>query len=180
MDDNTPVPERGLIEQKGRVLTGLVATRIPIWPATPLTAELIEPIEAGGKMLLSYDVTSVADAAIACVASFEEIRAYNLAKLQNVCRYASGWCCLEIRDSRLGGTCIWCLGRDAGCRRSEVIPRWLPCGCIAWMSRPYLGDDNNTDVQILPDDKLQALVPAHPKTDTSLHATRLEMRQSIS
>lgn len=82
MDDNTPVPERALIEQKCVVLTGLVATKIPMWPATPSTAELIEPIEAGGKMLPSYGVTSVTDAVTACVASVEEICAYNLVKLR--------------------------------------------------------------------------------------------------
>ncbi|WP_239511872.1 amidohydrolase family protein, partial [Klebsiella pneumoniae] len=31
-------------------------------------------------------------------------------------------------------------------------------GRTAWMSKPYLGDDNNTGIQMLPDAELQDLV----------------------
>lgn len=48
----------------------------------PTTDELVEAIESAGNMLLSYGITSVMDAAVGHVAGFDEIRAYNLAKLQ--------------------------------------------------------------------------------------------------
>ena len=79
VDENFPVPEGGLIEQKNGVLTGMVAenaqgaVRRAIPKAT--TEEMIEAIEAAGNLLLSYGITSVMDAAVGQVAGFHEIRA---------------------------------------------------------------------------------------------------------
>src|SRR5690606_32747685 len=86
VDENTKVPEGGLIEKKDGALTGMVAENaqellraaIP----SPTTEQMIEAIEAAGNLLLSYGITSVMDAAVGQVAGFDEIRAYNLARLQ--------------------------------------------------------------------------------------------------
>ncbi|MET4036265.1 MULTISPECIES: amidohydrolase [unclassified Bradyrhizobium] len=174
VDENTPVPDGGLIEQKNGVLTGMVAENaqrpfrrtIP----KPTTAELVEAIEAGGNMLLSYGITSVTDAAVGLVAGFDEIRAYNLAKLQKRLLVRT-WlvpigdpsfsiveqCCQAGLVSGVGDDMLM-LGAV------KIFVDGSAGGRTAWMSQPYLGDDNNCGVQMLSDEELEALVvDAHKK-----------------
>ncbi|AEK56027.1 amidohydrolase [Brucella ceti str. Cudo] len=174
IDENSPVPDGGLIEQKNGVLTGMVAenaqgaVRKAIPKAT--TEEMIEAIEAAGNLLLSYGITSVMDAAVGQVSGFDEIRAYNLAKLSKRLPVRT-WLVL-LGDP---GTSIVEECHKAGLV-SGVGDDMLTVGAVkifldgsaggrtAWMSKPYLGDDNNIGVQILPDAELEALVlDAHKK-----------------
>ncbi|MBD9372939.1 amidohydrolase [Rhizobium sp. ARZ01] len=174
VDESTPVPEGGLIEQKNGVLTGMVAENAQglVRAAIPDPDEdmMVDAIEAGGNLLLSYGITSVMDAAVGQVAGFNEIRAYHLAKLKNR---------LPVR------TWLTLLG-DPGV---SVVPQCYEAGLVtgvgddmltvgavklfldgsaggrtAWMTKPYLGDDDNHGVQILTDEALQELVlDAHSK-----------------
>lgn len=173
VDENTPVPDGGLIEHKNGALTGMVAENaqqiiLKTLPK-PTTEEMVDAIEAAGHLLLSYGITSVMDAAVGQVAGFDEIRAYNLAKLQKRLPVRS-WLVL-LQDGRsMVDKCF-----DAGLV-SGVGDDMLTIGAIkifldgsaggqtAWMSKPYLGDDNNTGVQILADADLERLVlDAHRK-----------------
>lgn len=169
------VPEGGLIEIQDGVLTGLLAENAQdlvrdIIPE-PSEQQMIEAIEDAGNLLLSYGITSCMDAAVGQVAGYKEIRAYNIAKLQNR---------LPVR------TWLVLLG-DPG---KSVVPQCYESGLVsgvgddmltigavklfldgsaggktAWMSQPYLGDPaNNNGVQILSDEDLQAMVlDAHAK-----------------
>ncbi len=173
VDEKTPVPDGGLIEQRNGELTGMVAENaqqivlktIP----RPSTEEMIAAIEAAGKLLLSYGITSVMDAAVGQVAGFEEIRAYTLAKLEKRLPVRT-WLVLLQDGQSMVQKCY-----EAGLV-SGVGDDMLTVGAVkifldgsaggrtAWMSRPYLGDDDNVGVQILQDAELDALVlDAHSK-----------------
>jgi len=174
IDEKSPVPDGGLIEQHNGVLTGMVAenaqgaVRKAIPKAT--TEEMIEAIEAAGNLLLSYGITSVMDAAVGQVAGFDEIRAYNIAKLQKRLPVRT-WLvllgdpgpsivekCYEAGLVSGGGDDMLTIGAV------KIFLDGSAGGWTAWMSKPYLGDDNNIGVQILPDAELEALVlDAHKK-----------------
>lgn len=174
IDEATPVPEGGLLEQKNGVLTGMVAetaqglVRAAIPKAS--TEEMIDAIDAAGNMLLSYGITSVMDAAVGMLSGFDEIRAYNLAKLRGKLPVRA-WLVL-LGDP---GVSIVPQCHEAGLV-SGVGDDMLTIGAVklfldgsaggrtAWMTKPYLGDDNTTGVQILSDAELEALVfDAHGK-----------------
>jgi predicted amidohydrolase YtcJ len=110
------------------------------------------------------------DAAVGHVGGFDEIRAYNLAKLNGRLPVRT-WLVL-LGDP---GTSIVPQCYEAGLV-SGVGDDMLKVGAVkifldgsaggrtAWMSRPYLGDDDNTGVQILTDEHLEELVmDAHAK-----------------
>lgn len=174
IDENSPVPEGGLIEQKNGVLTGMVAenaqgaVRKAIPKAT--TEEMIEAIEAAGELLLSYGITSVMDAAVGQVAGFDEIRAYNLAKLEKRLPVRT-WLVLlgdpgpSIVEECYKAGLVSGVGDDMlTVGAVKIFLDGSAGGRTAWMSKPYLGDDNNIGVQILPDAELEALVlDAHKK-----------------
>ncbi|MBA8840530.1 hypothetical protein FHW03_003874 [Ochrobactrum sp. RH2CCR150] len=168
IDEKSPVPDGGLIEQQNGVLTGMVAenaqgaVRKAIPTAT--TEEMIEAIEAAGNLLLSFGITSVMDAAVGQVAGFDEIRAYNIAKLQKRLPVRTWLVLLGDPGPSIVEKCY-----EAGLV-SGVGDDMLTVGAVkifldgsaggrtAWMSKPYLGDDNNIGVQILPNAELEALV----------------------
>ncbi|OCP35587.1 amidohydrolase [Ensifer sp. LC163] len=173
VDENTAVPEGGLIEQASGALTGLVAENAQglVRAAIPKasTDDMIDAIESAGNLLLSYGITSIMDAAVGQVAGFDEIKAYNLAKLSNRLPVRT-WLVL-LGDPKVS---IVPQSYEAGLV-SGVGDDMLKVGAVkifldgsaggrtAWMSSPYLGGDN-TGVQILSDSELESLVlDAHAK-----------------
>ena len=174
IDENSPVPDGGLIEQKNGTLTGMVAenaqgaVRKAIPKAT--TEEMIEAIEAAGNLLLSYGITSVMDAAVGQVAGFDEIRAYNLAKLDKRLPVRT-WLVLlgdpgpSIVEECYKAGLVSGVGDDMlTVGAVKIFLDGSAGGRTAWMSKPYLGEDDNIGVQILPDAELEALVlDAHKK-----------------
>ncbi|KAB0267625.1 amidohydrolase [Microvirga brassicacearum] len=174
IDETSPTPPGGLIEQQNGRLTGLLAenARAPVWAVIPPPNEddLVEGIERGGQHLLSYGITSCMDAAVGQRGGFGEIAAYHRAK----------------RDGRLPvRTWLVLLGDP----ERSIVPQCYDAGLIsgtgddmlmvgavkffldgsaggrtAWMSEPYLGDDRTTGVQMMPDEQINALVmDAHAK-----------------
>ncbi|KAB2679054.1 amidohydrolase [Brucella tritici] len=168
INESSPVPEGGLIEQKNGTLTGMVAenaqgaVRKAIPKAT--TEEMIEAIEAAGNLLLSYGITSVMDAAVGQVAGFDEIRAYNLAKLDKRLPVRT-WLVLlgdpgpSIVEECYKAGLVSGVGDDMlTVGAVKIFLDGSAGGRTAWMSKSYLGDDDNIGVQILPDAELEALV----------------------
>ncbi|MDA9446086.1 amidohydrolase [Bradyrhizobium sp. CCBAU 21360] len=174
VDEKTPIPDGGLIEQKNCVLTGMLAENaqdvvrkaIP----KPTIAELVDAIEAGGNMLLSFGITSVMDAAVGHVAGFDEIRAYNIAKVQKRLPVRTWLALLGDPNISIVEQCYEAgLVSGAGddmlmIGAVKIFLDGSTGGRTAWMNQPYLGDDNNTGVQIHRDEQLEILVlDAHKK-----------------
>ncbi|MGE7472270.1 amidohydrolase [Bosea sp. NPDC003192] len=174
IDETSPTPPGGLIEQQNGRLTGLLAenARAPVKAAIPEPSEeqLLAAIERGGNYLLSLGITSCMDAAVGMVTGFNEIAAYHKAK----------------RDGRLPVRTWLALLGDEG---RSIVPQCHEAGLIsgtgdemlmvgavkifldgsaggrtAWMSEPYLGDDKTTGVQMLSNEDLERQVlDAHAK-----------------
>lgn len=174
IDERSPTPEGGLIEQQNGRLTGLLAenARAPVWAAIPAPTEddLVSGIERGGRYLLSFGITSCMDAAVGQRGGFAEISAYHRAK----------------REGRLPVRTWLTLLGDGG---RSIVPECYAAGLIsgtgdemlmvgavkffldgsaggrtAWMGEPYLGEDKTTGVQMLDDAELERMVmDAHVK-----------------
>ncbi|MBN7776570.1 amidohydrolase [Nitratireductor aquimarinus] len=168
VDEDTPVPEGGVIEQQDGALTGMVAETAQrlIRRAIPgaTTDEMIDAIQSAGDMLLSYGITSVMDAAVGQVGGFDEMRAYNLAKLSGRLPVRA-WLVLlgdpgnSIVDQCHAAGLISGVGDDM--LRVGAVKIFLDGsagGKTAWMFEPYLGEERTTGVQILQDEELEALV----------------------
>jgi len=174
IDEKSPTPQGGLIEQQNGRLTGLLAenARAPVQAAIPAATEedLIVGIERGGRYLLSLGITSCMDAAVGQKGGFREIGAYHRAK----------------RDGRLPvRTWLTLLGDDG----RSIVPQCYEAGLIsgtgddmlmiggvklfldgsaggrtAWMTEPYLGEDKTTGVWMWEDAELERMVlDAHVK-----------------
>ncbi|CAH1655528.1 Amidohydrolase [Hyphomicrobiales bacterium] len=174
IDESSPTPQGGLIEQQNGRLTGLLAenARAPVQAAIPAATEedIIAGIERGGRYLLSLGITSCMDAAVGQKGGFGEIAAYHRAK----------------RDGRLPvRTWLTLLGDDG----RSIVPQCYDAGLIsgtgdemlmiggvklfldgsaggrtAWMTEPYLGDDKTTGVWMWEDAELERMVlDAHKK-----------------
>lgn len=168
IDESSPTPPGGLIEQQNGRLTGMLAenARAPVKAAIPAPSEeqLLAAIERGGNYLLSLGITSCMDAAVGMVTGFNEIAAYHKAK----------------RDGRLPVRTWLALLGDEG---RSIVPQCHDAGLIsgtgdemlmigavkifldgsaggrtAWMSEPYLGEDKTTGVQMLSDEDLERQV----------------------
>jgi predicted amidohydrolase YtcJ len=168
IDETTAVPEGGVIERRDGRLTGLLAENAtqPVWAAMPAVGEdeIVSAIERGGRYLLSLGITSCMDAAVGQRGGFGEISAYHRAK----------------REGRLPvRTWLTLLGDF----ERSVVPQCYEAGLIsgtgddmlmigavklfldgsaggrtAWMSKPYLGNDDNTGVRMMADADLEELV----------------------
>ena len=172
VDENTPVPAGGVIEKVNGRLTGLFAEtaqdmmrgQLP----EPTVDQQIAAIERAGRYLLSLGITSCMDAAVGMVAGFSEIRAYHLAKRDGRLPVRVWQVLLGDPDRSIVAEC------HAAGLVSGVGDDWLRVGAVkifldgsaggrtAWMSAPYLpGPDQRNDdtgVQILPDEELERLV----------------------
>jgi predicted amidohydrolase YtcJ len=174
IDEATPPPSDGLIEQQNGRLTGLLAengsAKVRAAIPVPTEEELVGGIERAGKYLLSLGITSCMDAAVGQKAGFAEIAAYHRAK----------------RDGRLPVR-VWLtlLGDDG----RSIVPECHAVGLIsgtgddmlmigavklfldgsaggrtAWMSKPYLGEDETTGVKMKDDADLEReVMDAHEK-----------------
>ena len=174
IDETSPTPQGGLIEKQDGRLTGMLAENAlgPVQAAIPAPTEedLIAGIERGGRYLLSLGITSCMDAAVGQKGGFREIAAYHRAR----------------RDGRLPVRAWLTLLGDDG---RSIVPQCHEAGLItgtgddmlmigavklfldgsaggrtAWMTSPYLGDDQTTGVWMWEDAELNRMVlDAHMK-----------------
>ncbi|MGH7068752.1 MAG: amidohydrolase [Acetobacteraceae bacterium] len=168
INETSPPPPGGWIEQRDGRLTGLLAenARGPVWEmiAPPEEPEIVAAIERAGRHLLSLGITSCMDAAVGQIAGFREIAAYHRARRERRLPVRT-WLTL-LGDSRRGivAKCF-----EAGLL-SGTGDAMLMIGAVklfldgsaggetAWMSRPYLGQNQTCGVQMLADGELERLV----------------------
>lgn len=168
VSESTPTPDGGVIGMTGNRLNGLLAENAIglIRAAIPEVPEerLVEAIEMGGRLLLSFGITSTMDAAVGHISGLPEIRAYELAKL-------SGRLPVRVWLTLLGdpGKSIvedcWKMGLVSGAGddmlRVGAVKIFLDGsagGRTAWMTEPYKDEPGNLGVQMLPDEQVFALV----------------------
>ena len=166
INERSPVPQGGLIEQRDGRLSAYADARLPLTKAMPPLEdeELVDGIERGGKYLLSYGITSCMDAAVGHRGGFAEIAAYQKAK-------RTGRLPVRTWLTLLGdpGAGIVAKAHDAG-MVSGTGDDMLMTGAVkifldgsaggrtAWMSKPYLGADATCGVAMLRDNELTDLV----------------------
>ena len=84
IDETTPVPQGGAIEQRDGRLTGLLAEtgrdRLKAVLPEPTDQELVQAIDDAGQACLSYGITSVMDAGVGMRAGYREVAAYRTAQ----------------------------------------------------------------------------------------------------
>lgn len=174
IDESTSAPPGGLIEQHNGSLTGLLAenARGPIWAVIPPPTEddLVAAIERGGRYLLSYGITSCMDAAVGQRGGFAEIAAYHRAKREGRLPVRTWLTLLGDPDRTIVPQCYEAglvSGTGDDMLMIGAVKYFLDGsagGRTAWMSKPYLGEDQTTGIKILTDDELNELVmDAHAK-----------------
>lgn len=173
VDANTPHPSGGLIEKSNGSLTGMVAETAQevLREAQPLPTQqqMIEAIEDAGNMLLSYGITSVMDAAVGMVAGMSEILAYQTAKLQDKLPVRSWLVLLGDPGRSIVEECHnagYISGAGDAMLTIGAVKIFLDGsagGKTAWMSKPYLNDEDNYGVQILTDEALQTQISKYHK-----------------
>jgi predicted amidohydrolase YtcJ len=174
IDETSPTPPGGLIEQRDGRLTGLLAenARAPVWAVIPPPTEddLVTAIERGGRHLLSYGITSCMDAAVGQRGGFGEIAAYHRAKREGRLPVRTWLALLGDPDRSIVPQCHEA-GLISGTGDDMLMVGGIKYfldgsagGRTAWMSEPYLGEDGTTGVQMMSDKELNDLVmDAHAK-----------------
>lgn len=174
INESTATPPGGLIEQSNGSLTGLLAenARGPVWAVIPPPTEddLVAAIERGGRYLLSYGITSCMDAAVGQRGGFAEISAYHRAKREGRLPVRTWLTLLGDPDRSIVPQCYEAglvSGTGDDMLMIGAVKYFLDGsagGRTAWMSKPYLGEDQTTGVKILADDEVNELVmDAHAK-----------------
>lgn len=168
INEASPVPPGGWIEQRDGRLTGLLAenARGPVWEvmAPPEEPEIVAAIERAGRHLRSLGITSCMDAAVGQIAGFREIAAYHRARREARLPVRTWLTLLGDSDRGIVAKCFEAglvSGTGDAMLMIGAVKLFLDGsagGQTAWMSRPYLGDNQTCGVQMLADGELERLV----------------------
>lgn len=164
----SPQPAGGVIEIRGGKLTGLLAenARNAVREVIPPPSEddIVAAIERAGTHLLSLGITSCMDAAVGQRAGFAEIPAYFRAKREDRLPVRTWLCLLGDPDRGIASRCHE-LGLVSGVGDDmlkvgavKIFLDGSAGGKTAWMTKPYLGPEATTGVQMLSETELGALV----------------------
>jgi hypothetical protein len=170
LDEHSPTPPGGLIEQRNGRLTGLLAenARLPVTRVIPPHSEdeLVAAIERAGRYLLSFGITSCMDAAVGQRAGFAEIAAYQRAKREGRLPIRT-WLTLLGDEGRSIVPQCHAAGLVSGTGDEMLMVGAVKLfldgsagGRTAWMREPYLGDEATTGVQMLASQDLERQVIA--------------------
>lgn len=168
VSEGTEAPDGGVIGKADGRLDGFLAENAQNLVTNviphPTVEDLIEAIERGGRHLLSFGITSCMEAALGHVTGFDEMKAYQLAKL-------AGRLPVRVWLTLMGdpGVSIvedcWRAGLVTGTgddmMRIGGVKLFLDGsagGRTAWMSRPYKDEPGNFGVRMLPAEEVERLV----------------------
>lgn len=167
IDERTPVPQGGAIEQRDGRLTGLMAEtgreRLRAVLPDPTDADLVGAIERAGRACLAYGITSVMDAAVGMRAGYREIAAYRTAQRQRRLPVRVNQCLLGGPGGILEQAFADGIVTGAGDDMLRVGPVKIftdgsAGGRTAAMSSPYLGQPETVGLSLLDDREMDALV----------------------
>jgi hypothetical protein len=166
IDENTPVPAGGAIEQVNGSLTGLMAEngrdRVKAVIPPPTDAELVDAIERAGRYCNSFGITSVMDAAVGMRAQFREIGAYRTAQRVGRLPVRTNMCLLGGHNGIAEECAAQGLVTGAGDDWLSVGPVKIftdgsAGGRTAAMGAPYLGEPETQGIFCLSDDEMNHL-----------------------
>ncbi len=165
IDEASHAPAGGLIERQNGRLTGLLAENAiaPVRSVIPPPNEddIVTAIERAGRYLLSFGITSCMDAAVGMTAGFSEIAAYHRARREGRLPVRFWLTLLGDSDRSIVRPCHGAgliSGTGDDMLMIGAVKLFLDGsagGRTAWMSRPYLGQDQTTGVQMKPDAELE-------------------------
>lgn len=166
VDEKTPVPAGGAIEQVNGVLTGLMAEngRDPVKKVIPdpTDEELVAAIERAGRYCNSFGITSVMDAAVGMRSRYREVAAYRTAQRTGRLPVRTNMCLLGGHNGIVEQCFADGLVTGAGDDWLSVGPVKIftdgsAGGRTAAMSLPYLGEPETKGIFCLTDDEMDAL-----------------------
>ncbi|WP_262298378.1 amidohydrolase [Microvirga sesbaniae] len=167
IDETTPVPQGGAIEQRDGRLTGLLAEtgrdRLKAVLPEPTDQELVQAIDDAGRACLSYGITSVMDAGVGMRAGYREVAAYRTAQRLGRLPVRTTQCLLGgpggIVEQAYADGVVTGVG-DAMLRVGpvKIFTDGSAGGRTAAMSEPYVGEPRTTGLMLLRDDEMNDLV----------------------
>ncbi|AOG07556.1 amidohydrolase [Bosea sp. RAC05] len=166
VDETTPVPAGGAIEQVNGVLTGLMAEngRDPVKKVIPdpTDEELVAAIERAGRYCNSFGITSVMDAAVGMRSRYREVAAYRTAQRTGRLPVRTNMCLLGGHNGIVEQCFADGLVTGAGDDWLSVGPVKIftdgsAGGRTAAMSLPYLGEPETKGIFCLTDAEMDAL-----------------------
>jgi predicted amidohydrolase YtcJ len=166
VDEKTPVPAGGAIEQVNGVLTGLMAEngRDPVKKVIPdpTDEELVAAIERAGRYCNSFGITSVMDAAVGMRSRYREVAAYRTAQRTGRLPVRTNMCLLGGHNGIVEQCFADGLVTGAGDDWLSVGPVKIftdgsAGGKTAAMSLPYLGEPETKGIFCLTDEEMDAL-----------------------
>jgi predicted amidohydrolase YtcJ len=198
IDENTPVPQGGAIEQRDGRLTGLLAEtgrdRLKAVVPEPTDDELVKAIEDAGRACLSYGITSVMDAGVGMRAGYREVIAYRTAQRLGRLPVRTTQCLLGGPGGileRAYSEGVITGGGDPMLRVGpvKIFTDGSAGGRTAAMSQPYLGQPNNYGLLLLRDNEMVDLVhdyhakgyqlAVHAIGDAAIEQTLNAMEQAL-
>lgn len=166
VDERTPVPQGGAIEQVNGSLTGLMAEngRDPVKKVIPepTDEELVAAIERAGLYCNRFGITSVMDAAVGMRSRYREVAAYRTARRTGRLPVRTNMCLLGGHNGIVSQSYADGLVTGAGDSWLSVGPVKIftdgsAGGRTAAMSRPYLGEPETNGIFCLEDAEMDAL-----------------------
>ncbi len=167
IDESTPVPQGGAIEQQNGRLTGLMAEtgreRLKAVLPDPSDEDLVMAIERAGRACLGYGITSVMDAAVGMRAGYREIAAYRTAQRTGRLPVRVNQCLLGgpggILDRAYADGVVTGAGDDMlRVGPVKIFTDGSAGGRTAAMSAPYLGEPETVGLSLLKDSEMDAFV----------------------
>src|SRR5215218_1785082 len=167
IDEATPVPQGGAIEQRDGRLTGLLAEtgrdRLKAVLPEPKDQELVQAIEDAGRACLSYGITSVMDAGVGMRAGYREVAAYRTAQRLGRLPVRTTQCLLGgpggIVEQAFADGMVTGVG-DSMLRVGpvKIFTDGSAGGRTAAMTEPYVGEPKTTGLMLLHDNEMNDLV----------------------
>ncbi len=166
VDESTPVPPGGAIEQVNGVLTGLMAENgrdaVKAVIPSPSDEELVAAIERAGRYCNRFGITSVMDAAVGMRAQYREVAAYRTAQRTGRLPVRTNMCLLGghngVVEQAFADGLITGAGDDwLSVGPVKIFTDGSAGGRTAAMSKPYLGEPETSGIFCLTDPEMDAL-----------------------